>query len=141
MLFRSVLEIKPSPAGKERGQLIAAKVVEQVQKSGVVLMTEYISFDFAILKKIQELAPKAATHYLNGDKSPEEIKQEGITGIDYNIQVFQKNPEWIQQAKSLGIVLNVWTVNSPAQLEWCLQQSFDFITTNEPEYLLARVKK
>ena len=138
---RLVLEIKPSPAGKERGQLIAAKVVEQVQKSGVAPMTEYISFDFAILKKVQELAPKAATHYLNGDKSPEEIKQDGITGIDYNIQVFQKNPEWIQQAKSLGIVLNVWTVNSPAQLEWCLQQSFDFITTNEPEYLLARVKK
>ena len=136
---RLVLEIKPSPAGKVRGQLIASKVVELVQKSGAASITEYISFDFAILKKVQELAPAAATHYLNGDKAPEEIKREGITGIDYNISVFKKNPDWIKQAKSLGLIINVWTVNDPDQLKWCLQQSFDFITTNEPEYLLNQL--
>jgi glycerophosphoryl diester phosphodiesterase len=36
----------------------------------------------------------------------------------------------------LGLILNVWTVNEPSQVEWCIRQGFDFITTNEPEYLL-----
>ena len=138
---RLVLEIKPSPAGKERGQLIAEKVVEMVRQYRVERITEYISFDFAILKKVQSLQPSALTHYLNGEKSPDEIKKEGISGIDYNISVYRKNPEWIKQAKTLGLVLNVWTVNDPDQLDWCINQSFDFITTNEPEYLLDRLKK
>jgi glycerophosphoryl diester phosphodiesterase len=136
-----VLEIKPSPAGKERGQLIAERVVEMIRLCGVERITEYISFDFAILKKVQSLQPSALTHYLNGEKAPDEIKKEGISGIDYNISVYRKNPEWIKQAKTLGLVLNVWTVNDPDQLDWCINQSFDFITTNEPEYLLDRLKK
>ena len=138
---RLVLEIKPSPAGKERGQLIAEKVVEMVRQCGVERITEYISFDFAILKKVQSLQPSALTHYLNGEKAPDEIKKEGISGIDYNISVYRKNPDWIKQAKALGLILNVWTVNDPDQLDWCINQSFDFITTNEPEYLLERLKK
>ena len=138
---RLVLEIKPSPSGKERGQLIAERVVEMVRQCGVEKITEYISFDFAILKRVQSLQPSAFTHYLNGEKAPDEIKKEGISGIDYNISVFRKNPDWIKQAKALGLILNVWTVNDPDQLEWCINQSFDFITTNEPEYLLERLKK
>ncbi|MEY3323874.1 MAG: hypothetical protein RLZ11_188 [Bacteroidota bacterium] len=138
---RLVLEIKPSPSGKERGQLIAERVVEMVRQCGVEKITEYISFDFAILKRVQSLQPSALTHYLNGEKAPDEIKKEGISGIDYNISVFRKNPDWIKQAKALGLILNVWTVNDPDQLEWCINQSFDFITTNEPEYLLERLKK
>ena len=79
-------------------------------------------------------------HYLNGDLSPEQVAKDGIDGIDYNYSVFQKNPEWIQQAKRLKIVLNAWTVNDMSQLDWFLQQGFDFITTNEPELLFERIK-
>lgn len=134
---RLVLEIKPSPAGKERGQLLAERVWEQVKKSNASAWVEYISFDFAILTKLLELDPAIKTHYLNGDKSPAALQAAGIKGLDYNYKVYQQNPQWINQAKALGLVLNVWTVNEPAQLDWCIAQGFDFITTNEPEYLLA----
>lgn len=65
-----------------------------------------------------------------------ELKSAGIKGLDYNYKVYQQNPQWISEAKAQGLVLNVWTVNEPAQLEWCNGKGFDFITTNEPEYLL-----
>lgn len=133
---RLVLEIKPSPAGMERGQLLAQRVWEQVKKSKAARWVEYISFDFAILTKLRALDAKVITHYLNGDKSPADLKTAGIQGLDYNYKVYQQNPQWIADAKAMGLLLNVWTVNESTQLKWCISQGFDFITTNEPEYLL-----
>lgn len=138
---RLIMEIKASPNGTERGELIAARSVAMVRECGATAITEYISFDFAILKKILSIDPAAITHYLNGEKTPAELKQEGIRGMDYNYSVYQKNPNWVAAAKAAGIVLNVWTVNDAAKLDWCLQQGFDFITTNEPELLLQMVKQ
>lgn len=137
---RLIMEIKASPAGTERGEQIAALSVAMVRACGAATITEYISFDFSILKKIMAIDPKAVTHYLNGEKTAAELQQEGIRGMDYNYSVYQKNPNWIAEAKAAGIILNVWTVNEAAKLDWCLQQGFDFITTNEPELLLGNLK-
>lgn len=133
---RLVMEIKSSPAGTARGQLLAQRVWEQVKKCKASNRVEYISFDYNILTKLLLLDASVVTHYLDGNKSPAELKSAGIKGLDYNYKVYQENPHWIAEAKAQGLVLNVWTVNEPAQLEWCIGQGFDFITTNEPEYLL-----
>ena len=50
----------------------------------------YISFSYDILKKIVKLNPKAETQYLDGNKSPEQLKADGISGADYHFSVFQK---------------------------------------------------
>jgi len=133
---RLVLEIKPSPAGMERGQLLAQRVWEQVKKSKADPWVEYISFDYAILTKLLSLDASLITHYLNGVKSPAELRAAGIKGLDYNYKVYQQHPQWIAEAKAQGLVLNVWTVNEPSQLTWCIEKGFNFITTNEPEFLL-----
>jgi glycerophosphoryl diester phosphodiesterase len=44
-------------------------------------------------------------------------------------------PEWIRQAKKLGIISAVWTVNEPDKLKWCINHKIDFITTDKPELL------
>ena len=95
----------------------------------------YISFDLNILTAILEKAPEADTQYLNGDKTPDQLKAMGIKGLDYQYPIFKKNPEWIVQAKKNGQKLNVWTVNAEAELRWFINQGFDAITTNEPELL------
>ena len=137
---RLVCEIKPSPAGKERGKLIAAKAVNLVQELKAQHMVEYISFDYDILLKIIELDPKAITHYLEGNKTPEQLKADRISGADYHFNVFKAHPEWIESAKKNKIILNVWTVNAAADMDWFLSKNFDFITTNEPELLFERIK-
>ena len=136
-----ILEIKPSPAGTARGELIATKVLELVKESGAAGITEYISFDLAILKQLLKLDKTLTTHYLNGELSPYALKSLGIRGMDYNYSVYQKNPDWITEAKNAGVILNVWTVNEAAKLDWCLQQQFNFITTNEPELLFEKLTK
>lgn len=134
---RLVLEIKPSGISKERGRQIAANVVKLVQELQAAPMIVYISFDYDILKKVIEISPGAQTQYLNGDRTPEQLKADGINGADYNISVFKKKPEWIESAHKNNIDLNAWTVNEKEDMQWLLSNQFDYITTNEPELLLS----
>src|SRR5690606_2908039 len=84
--------------------------------------------------------PTANVQYLNGDKSPEQLKADGIKGADYHYSVFQRKPEWIQSARENKIDLNAWTVNNAKDLRWLLANGFEFITTNEPELLFEEIK-
>jgi glycerophosphoryl diester phosphodiesterase len=136
---RLICEIKPAKT-VERGEKMAEKAVQLVKELNAEDMTVYISFGYEILKKIEELNPKAHTQYLNGEKSPEALKADGIDGADYNFKVFKKQPEWIESAKNNNIVLNAWTVNDPADMDWLLKEGFDFITTDEPELLLGKTE-
>lgn len=133
-------EIKPSGISKDRGKQIAEKVVKLVQEFKAENLVEYLSFSYDILLKIVEITPTAKTHYLDGSKSPEKLKEDRITGIDYQVSVFKKHPDWIESAKKNNIILNAWTVNDPADMDWLLANGFDFITTNEPELLFERIK-
>ena len=135
-----VLELKPT-INKERALQSARKVYEMVRSMKAQAWIDYISFDYNICLELMRLDPYARVAYLNGDKSPELLAADKIWGLDYNQSVFQKNPEWIEQAKAKGLTINAWTVNDPKLLQWFLEQKIDFITTNEPELLLKMVGK
>ena len=117
------------------------KVVKLVHELNAQNMIVYISFDYDILKKIIEINPKASTQYLEGNKSPDQLKVDGISGADCHFSVFKNHPEWIESAKKNNIILNAWTVNEAADMDWLLVKGFDFITTNEPELLFERIQK
>ncbi|MBC3538598.1 glycerophosphodiester phosphodiesterase [Rufibacter sediminis] len=138
---RLILEIKPSAISKERGQALASKVVAMVQQYKAQGWVDYISFDYDILKKVQELEPSANISYLNGEKAPSLLANDKMYGLDYHQSVLQKNPHWIPEAHQLGLTVNVWTVNTPEMMDWLLERKADFITTNEPELLLEKIKK
>jgi glycerophosphoryl diester phosphodiesterase len=137
---RLVVEVKPSITDKKQGVRAAEKSVALIQKMKLQHLVVYISFDYEILKRIHALDPLAVTQYLTGDKTPAELRADGISGADYHISVYRKNPEWITQLKENEMILNAWTVNTPEDMDWLLAQSFDFITTDQPELLLERVK-
>lgn len=103
-------------------------------------MVVYISFDYDILKKIRTMNPTVSLQYLQGDKSPEQLKADGISGLDYHFSVFKKHPEWIESAKKNNITLNAWTVNDAEDMDWLIANGFNYITTNEPELLQERIK-
>ena len=79
--------------------------------------------------------------YLTGDYIPEQIEFMGGTGTDYHYSVFKKYPEWIKKCHDLGLTVNAWTVNKPADLQWCIDNDVDFITTNDPELLIKMLKE
>jgi len=135
-----VAEIKPSKISKERSLRTAEKVVAAVKQLKADPQVVYISFDYDILKRVQQLDPRAPLQYLKGDVTAAQLKADGIDA-DYHFSVFQKDPDWIKNAKALGVLVNAWTVDNPATMDSLLAQQIDFITTDEPELLLKKLGK
>lgn len=138
---RLIFEVKPHRNAK-RDALISELSVELVNMLGLASRTDYISFSQNACKRLHELAPDAKIAYLNGDLSPEQVKEMGLTGIDYSIGTFDKHPDWPLEAKKLGLEVNVWTVDGEEGLNRFAQMpGIDIITTNDPEILLGIIKK
>lgn len=135
-----VCEIKPSEISKERGKKTALMSVEVIKKLKADKNTCYISFDYEILKQIRAVDSKTVLQYLEGNKSPKEVKADNINGVDYHYSFFKKHPEWIKEAKENNMILNAWTVNEAADMDWIIDHKFNYITTNEPELLSERLK-
>ena len=102
-----------------------------VKKYGMEKQVEYISFSMNICEQLVSLAPDAEVAYLNGDCAPKDIKAKGLTGIDYSYKVFYKHPEWVKEAQSLGLKVNVWTVNKTADLQKMIAMGVDLLTTDQ----------
>ena len=117
-----VLELK-TQSTPERNIELAKKVVDMVKSMKM------------------EGHPNARVAYLNGDKTPAELKELGYTGLDYHQKVLRNNKSWIREAHDLGLTVNVWTVNKADDLQYFIDEAADFITTNEPELLLDLLKK
>lgn len=130
-----ILEIKPH-RNEVRDKRIADMCVELVRSLGLEKKTEYISFSKVVCQRLHEITPDSKVAYLNGELAPAQIKEMGLTGIDYNEKVFVKHPEWLQEAKQLGVEVNVWTVDGEENLRHHANlEGVDLITTNDPEIL------
>lgn len=134
-----VFEIKTSRISKERSLELAEKSVQMVKDLGAEKWVDYIAFDYDVCLKVMEADPSANVAYLNGDKTPAELKEAGFWGLDYNINVMRKNPHWIKEAHDLGLTVNVWTVNKEEDMKWLLDENVAFITTDEPEMLFKLI--
>lgn len=138
---RLILEIKPSVRGREWAMATVAKVLEEVKRYKAEGHVIYISFDFEMCKELLRLSPGVRVQYLKGDKSPQEVKEAGISGIDYHYSVYQKHPDYFRQARTLEVQTNAWTVNDSLVMDWLLAHDVDYITTNEPSLAMEREKK
>lgn len=134
-------EVKPSPSGGVRSAEMAEATYKMAKKYKVLKRTVFISFSYDAVTRLVELDKKAKVQYLSGDKSPEMLKAARVPGLDYHFSVFEKNPEWLQKAKSLGLSTNVWTVNKAEMMESLLKQGIDYLTTDEPEIALELAKR
>ena len=122
-----VLELKPHST-KEREDRAVAAIVKMVEELGVKDQTEYISFSLNICKELVRLSQQARVAYLNGDIAPKELKDMNITGISYNLGALRRNMHWIEEAKKLGMTVNVWTLYNEADMKEMIEAGVDFIT-------------
>lgn len=128
-----IIELKNHATPQKETELVK-KVLKTVKKYKLEKHVEYIAFRQHVCNELVALGGKdIKVAYLNGDLSPEYCKGLGYTGIDYNFNVLKKRPEWIHEAHKHGLTVNVWTVNNPENLKWCVDNKVDFITTDNPE--------
>lgn len=129
-----IVEIKPGKT-KELEDEMVVKTIKIIKDMKLESQSEFISFSLNICKEIKKLEPKFKVQYLNGELSPEQIKNEGLDGIDYHYSIFMKNLTWIADANALGLITNSWTVNDIEIYKKLKNQGIKFITTNIPNIL------
>jgi len=136
-----VCELKPHTSNYREGIAIK-EILKLMKKYNLENRVDYITFSKNGFKKLIKKAPAGTdVYYLDGDYLPEQIKFMKGAGIDYSIGAMRNHPEWIKQSHDLGLKVNVWTVNKPEDMQWCIDNGVDFITTNEPELLQHLLKQ
>jgi glycerophosphoryl diester phosphodiesterase len=127
-----ICEIKPHHNDARTLECVDA-TLKQFRKYKLTGRVTYISFSLPAVKRLIAKAPQGTeVYYLNGELSPNEIKQIGAAGIDYSEGAMDKHPEWFGECHDLGLKVNVWTVNNPAKMKNYIDRGADFITTNDP---------
>lgn len=129
--LKLIVEIKPDKT-KEKEDELTAKTIKIIKDLKLESQSEFISFSLNICKEIKKLEPSFKVQYLRGELSPQQIKDEGLDGIDYHYSIFEKNPTWIAEANALGLITNSWTVNDIAIFNKLKDQGIGFVTTNTP---------
>lgn len=134
--LKLIIELKPAKTPELENEMVT-KTLEMVKRNQLENQCEFISFSWHLCLEIKRQNPKAIVQYLEGDKSPEQIKEAGLDGIDYHYSVFlEKHPDWISEAKKLGLITNVWTVNDEVIYKKLVEMGVGFVTTNVPDELM-----
>ena len=126
---------------KRREAKAVKKVLKLMKRHKLTDRAVYITFSPEATREFVKHAPKGTeVYYLNGNWTPQQLKDEGCAGLDYSLAVMKKHPEWIEQCHNLGLNVNIWTVNQRDDLQWCIDHGADFITTNDPLLLQQMIK-
>lgn len=136
-----IVEVKIQPTKEAEDELVD-KTVQILKDYGMFSPKRvlFISFSDNVCDKIAAEYPKFINQYLTSDKktdkNPAQYAARKINGIDYQYKLFNKHPEWVKDAKALGMSVNAWTVNDEENIKKMIDLGVDAITTNEP--LLVR---
>ncbi len=129
--MKLILEVKEHKRAEDEDRCVDA-VLRLVAEAGLAGRTEYISFSKHACDYLVAKDARLKVSYLNGDLSPREAKAAGYAGIDYEDAVFNAHPAWIAEARKLGLVTNVWTVDDLTAVQAFFDKGIDYVTTNEP---------
>lgn len=135
-----IVEIKTHSTA-DRTSACIDKTMEMIEQAGLKDRTEYIAFDYDACKRIVSKQPDAMVGYLMGDKDPSTVLAAGIRSIDYSYTVYSNNPQWIREARDLGMTVNVWTINSDLEMLKYIGLGANYITTDAPATLAELCKK
>lgn len=131
-----IFEIKTSNISLSRTYLMIDLIKDYLEDKKLEEQIEFILFSYDASIYIKQQLPSYKISYLNGDKTPQEIKQIGLDGIDYNHKVYQENKNYLKDARKLGLITNSWTVNKEDLFLKLLDEKIDVITTDYPAQFL-----
>ena len=117
---------------------IEEKILDLTKKMGWEDRVIYSSFNHYSVRKIKELDPGAKVGLLYGDgpiDMPGYGRRLGADALHpafYNLQY----PDYMEDCRRYGLDVNVWTVNSTADLMQCREYGVNAVITNYPDKAL-----
>jgi glycerophosphoryl diester phosphodiesterase len=92
----------------------------------------FISFSLHICEVLAQKLPEFTVQFLGSSKSPEQLAEKGINGVDYNHMVFKLNKKWYKMARKHEMSVNAWTVNKEGDMKSMFKLGVDQLTTDNP---------
>ena len=125
--FRLIVEVKEADV---------RAIVAAVERHGLQKRVEYIAFGRKHCLDLIALDKGLKVSFLAGNEksawSPAELKEKGFYGLDYSASLLRARPEWIAEARRLGLDVNVWTVNRAEDIDYFFGLGVDKVTTDIP---------
>ena len=132
-----ILEIKTSEiGGTDRTKQLVDVIVNELPTNANPENLEFILFDFDSALYLKNKLPDFLVHYLEGDKTADEIFESGLNGMDYNYNLLLGDKNIIKEFKDLNLKTNSWTVNNLEIAKEFISQEIDCITTDYPQLFL-----
>jgi glycerophosphoryl diester phosphodiesterase len=142
------IELKPArraPGPYERYPGLAEAAVQEVRAYHLLERTLFISFDWAILPLLKQLAPAAQTGALvSEDVWPSHVS---LTQLLAQLQTLQCDwinledklftPALLAAAHERGLRVGIWTVNDRERLDLLTRAGVDSLTTDNPTLFLG----
>ncbi len=133
----AVVETKhPNPRGHAVEEALIGKLRERGW-TGADAPVRMISFDpeaVAILARELPDLPRSQLEFpavwLDGVAAP---------AISPWLGMIRREPERVTRAHEAGLEVHVWTVNEPADIDYCVEIGVDAITSDHPDRVLARL--
>lgn len=131
---RIIFEVKEHSSAARNSECVSL-LVDAVRSGGYAPYAEYICFDLDVCTKLAELTGGAPVGYLSSTADLQGLKDRGVTCADFTYTYWYQKPELIRSAHSLGMKVNIWTVNSGFDLSKSVGLGVDYITTDIPDEL------
>lgn len=128
-----------------RGTDIVRKTVEAVRRHGLTDRLVISSFDHRILAQAKRLEPRCRTAYLSPTPALVNILHmltplktaKSVNADCYHPSILFTSARQIRRAHAMGLEVNVWTINSPKDMQKSLRYGADGIITDDPEAAFA----
>lgn len=108
------------------------RVIEMLKQYDVLPHVLFVSFSKNYCNYLVQRGFGQITYYLSGNITPQSAFDAGYGGIDYSYKKFEEHPEWLDEAKALGLKVGIWTINNMEQIESYVNDSIivttDFVT-------------
>mgnify|MGYP003575760899 CR=1 FL=1 len=135
-----ILEVKTSEiGGTDRTKNLIDVIVNKLPTKANPENLEFILFDFDSAVYLKNKLPDFYVHYLEGDKTADEILKSGLNGMDYNYNLLLADKNIIKDFKDLNLKTNSWTVNNLNTAKGFISQQIDCITTDYPQLFLKMI--
>lgn len=121
----AVLELKNPFQRKD-----IVSVVEIIRQEGWLKHTVFISFDLGNMIHLRKLLPEQPLQFLVTELTEETKANLVKYALDLDIKYSGISAAQVEQLHSLGLKVNVWTVDDPKIAMLLVQMGVDYITTN-----------
>ena len=101
----------------------------------------FISFSIHICEVLAQKLTGFTVQFLGSSRSPDQLADLGISGVDYNHGVFKIHKKWYKQARKRGLSVNTWTVNDEKNMNEMFKLGVDMLTTDNPLEARSLMKK